>query len=98
MGEDEKEQIKAEIKKVYNIFLKNKIERLKDTGNSIYKNDIAVIHINTKDICFRFLYTSYHLHLNYNGEIANEIYPFVGEVGDLRQRLKLLKKLAVSMI
>jgi alpha-glucosidase (family GH31 glycosyl hydrolase) len=98
MSEDEKEQIKAEIRKLYNTFFKNKIERLKDTGNKIYKNDIAEIHINTNDICFRFLYTSYYLNLNYNGEIAYEIYPFTGEVGDLRQRLKLLKKLVLYML
>jgi hypothetical protein len=96
MGEDEKEQIKAEIKKVYNVFLKNKIKNF--NKHITYYYDIAKIDLNTNHICFRFNYTPYHLHLNYDGEIANEIYPFVGEVGDLRERLKLLKKLAVSMI
>jgi len=98
MDEDEKEQIKAEIKKLYNTFFKSKIEKLKNTENTIYQNDIVTIRLDSDYICFRFNYTSYHLHLNYNGEIAHEIYPFTGEVGDLRQRLKLLKKLALSMI
>jgi hypothetical protein len=103
MSEDEKEQIKAEIKKLYNTFFKNKIKKLKNTGHSIYENDIAEIRLDSDYICFRFNYTSYHLHLNYNGEIAHEIYPYTGEeinytVNGLQQRLKLLKKLALSMV
>jgi adenylate cyclase class IV len=100
MSEDEKEQIKTEIRKLYNTFFKNKIKKSRKT---IHYYDIAEIHLNTNHICFRFLDTPYHLHLNYDGEVVAEIYPYTGEeinytVNDLRQRLKLLRKLVLYML
>jgi hypothetical protein len=100
MSEDEKEQIKNEITKLYNLSLKNKLKKLK---NTIYYDDIAEIRLGASHICFRFVDAPYHLHLNYDGEVVSEVYPYTGEeifytVNELRQRLKLLKKLILYMV
>jgi len=100
-----KKQLKNEITKLYNVFLKSKFEQWVDKE---YKSTL-IEHISTFTIndfrinfysmyiCFSFKDYLHFLHLNYTGEIIDE-YRNPYTVSELRKAYKLLKRLVVSMI
>jgi hypothetical protein len=100
-----KKQLKNEITKLYNVFLRSKFMQWVDKE---YKNTLTE-HINTFTIndfrinfysmyiCFSFKDYLHFLHIDYTGEITDE-YRGSYTVDELREAYKLLKKLVVSMI
>jgi hypothetical protein len=109
MSKTEK-QIRNEIERIYDVFLKNKVKQWKELWeDGEYSCDIADIYLTLDYIVFYFKDINDALYLSYDGKIAtrdyyitalsyHEVFPYTYTVPELRKILKLLKKFVVSMI
>jgi hypothetical protein len=109
MSQTEK-QIRSEIERIYDVFLKNKIKQWKELWEDReYHCDIADIYLTFDYIVFYFKGVNVPLYLSYDGKITSrnyyitvlsyhDVYQYTYTVSELRKLLKSLRKFILQMI
>jgi hypothetical protein len=109
MSQTEK-QIRSEIERIYNVFLKNKVKQWKELWeDGEYFSDIVDVYLTFDYIVFYFRDINVPLYLSYDGKIASrdyyipalsyhKVYQSSYTVSELRKLLKSLRKFILQMI
>jgi hypothetical protein len=109
MSKTEK-QIRREIKRIYDVFLKNKVKQWKELWkDGEYFCDIADVYLTVDYIIFYFKDINVPLYLSYDGKIVirdnyitalsyHKVFPYTYTVSELRKLLKSLRKFILQMI